>query len=277
MKQPDSVKRAIFQDRTQAGKLLADRLYRYSRQSDVIVCALPRGGVPVAAEIAAALQNPLTIFIVRRLSVPGYVDLGIGSVTSSRTSIVDQSVTEALGIPISAIEAMAQQEMRDIERRERLYLRGRPAPDFKDKAVILVADGMTTGSTMLLAVEAIKQLGARRITVAVPVASRDAIDKVQTVADDIVCLWQPETLNSVGEWYDDFTELDDEQVCKILDRAFEIHPTIANSLVTAACNDGHYKDNWYFYRWGRLSRIKCCHSRCGEIRDSEAWLARDRN
>lgn len=214
-----------FHDRTEAGRILAHRLKAYSHRPNVIVCALPRGGVPVGAEIAGALGVPLTVFIVRKLGVPGHEELAMGAITSGGMRLINHSVTETLKIPDSVIEGTAKREMLEITRRERIYLHGRGMPDLKDKTVILTDDGIATGSTMKLAVQALQQRGAQKIVVAIPVAPLDTVAELQEIADEVICLAEPEPFGSVGTWYENFEQLNDTEVCEILDRMFEPVPS----------------------------------------------------
>lgn len=214
-----------FDDRTEAGRILAHRLNAYSGQPNVIVCALPRGGVPVGAEIASALGVPLTVFIVRKLGVPGHEELAMGAITSGGMRLINHTVTEPLHISASVIEGTAKREMLEIARRERIYLHGRAIPDLKDKIVILTDDGIATGSTMKLAVQALQQRGAQKIVVAIPVAPADTVAELQEIADEVICLSEPEPFGSVGRWYENFEQLDDTQVCRILDSLAETVPS----------------------------------------------------
>ena len=214
-----------FHDRIEAGRILAHRLHAYSGQPNVIVCALPRGGVPVGAEIAGALGVPLTVFIVRKLGVPGHEELAMGAITSGGLRLINHNVTEPLKIPASVIEATAKREMLEIVRRERIYSRGRAMPDLKDKTVILTDDGIATGSTMTLAVQALRQREAQKIVVAIPVAPAETVAELQEIADEVICLSEPEPFGSVGTWYENFEQLDDTQVCRILDSLDETVPS----------------------------------------------------
>ena len=214
-----------FHDRVEAGRVLAHRLHSYSGQSNVIVCALPRGGVPVGAEIAGALRVPLTVFIVRKLGVPGHEELAMGAITSGGMRLINHSVTGPLKIPASVIEGTAKREMLEIARRERIYSSGRAIPDLKDKTVILTDDGIATGSTMTLAVQALRQRGAQKIIVAIPVAPPDIVAELQEIADEVICLYEPEPFGSVGTWYENFQQLDDTEVRRILDSLDEAVPS----------------------------------------------------
>lgn len=221
MRVPGLNPQMIFRDRTEAERVLAHRLKAYSHHPDAIVCALPRGGVPVAAEIAGALGMPLTLFIVRKLGVPGQKELAMGAIASGGMRLINHSVTEQLNIPASVIESAARIELQEIARRERLYSRGHALPDVKDKIVIIADDGIATGSSMFLAVRAIRKRGARMIIVAVPVAPPDVVSELREIADEVICLSEPEPFGSVGAWYENFEQVDDTEVCRILDRSLQ--------------------------------------------------------
>jgi predicted phosphoribosyltransferase len=189
-----------FPDRIAAGKVLAQRLRAFAGRRDVIVCALPRGGVPVGAEIARAVAAPLTVFVVRKLGVPGHEELAMGALTTGDMRLLNRGVVEKLGITESTIQSVIYRESQELARREKLYCRGQASPDFKEKVVILTDDGVATGSTMFLAVEALRQRGAAYIIVAVPVAPAEAISQLRGVADQVICLAEPEPFAAVGEW-----------------------------------------------------------------------------
>jgi putative phosphoribosyl transferase len=213
-----------FQDRIEAGRFLSARLRAYAGRPDTIVLALPRGGVPVAGEIAENLGAPLYVFVVRKLGVPGRSELAMGAITSGGKRLINEAVTAALRIPPIDIDDVAWRETQELQRRERLYARGRCLPDVKDKIVILVDDGIATGSSMMLAVQALREQGAGRIVVAVPVAPTGAVSQLNHLADEVVCLAQPEPFVAVGQWYHDFAQVDDHEVCCVLDRLFERTP-----------------------------------------------------
>jgi putative phosphoribosyl transferase len=210
-----------FRDRTEAGRILATRLHAYADRLDTIVFALPRGGVPVAAEVAERLHAPLFAFVVRKLGVPGRPELAMGAMTSGGMTIMNRAVTSALRIPDHIVEKVAWHETREMLRRERLYSRGRRMPDVKDKIVILVDDGIATGSSMMLAVQALRERGAERVVVAVPVAPPEAVSELYQRAGEVVCLAQPEPFVAVGQWYKDFSQVEDHDVCQTLDRLLD--------------------------------------------------------
>ena len=208
----------LFRDRTEAGRLLAARLEKYAGKPDVIVLALPRGGVPVAYEVAKALHPPMDVFIVRKLGIPGHEELAMGAVATGGVRVLNDQAVSALGIPDYVIDAVADWETLELERRERLYRGDRPPPDVRGKTVILVDDGLATGSTMLAAVQALRQRGPARIVVAVPVASPDTCELLKAYADEVVCAATPEPFYAVGLWYLNFSQTTDEEVRELLER-----------------------------------------------------------
>jgi putative phosphoribosyl transferase len=209
----------LFRNRTEAGRVLAEQLRNYADKPDVIVLALPRGGVPVGYEVARALHAPLDVFVVRKLGIPGHEELGMGAVATGGVRVLNNQVVRALGIPDDVIDAVANWELKELERRERLYRGDRPPPDVRGKTVILVDDGLATGSTMLAAVQALRKLGPARIVVAVPVASPDTCALLKEYVDDTVCAVTPEPFYAVGLWYHDFSQTSDEEVRELLERS----------------------------------------------------------
>jgi predicted phosphoribosyltransferase len=207
-----------FRNRTEAGRLLASKLLRYANRPDVIVLALPRGGVPVALEVAKALNAPLDVFIVRKLGVPGHEELAMGAIATGGVRVLNRDVVEGLRIPRNLIDQVSAREWQELTRRERLYRDDRPAPDLHDKIVILVDDGLATGSTMRAAVAALKNLHPAKIIVAVPTAAPGTCDELRNQVDEIVCAETPEPFYAVGAWYEDFTQVTDDQVKEMLDR-----------------------------------------------------------
>lgn len=194
-----------FQDRSEAGRLLADRLIAYSAHPDVIVLALPRGGVPVAFEVASALDVPLDIFLVRKFGVPGYEELALGAISTGGVRVVNTEIARDLGLSDSDVEVLAAAEQRELARREEAYRGNRPPPSLRDRIVILVDDGLATGATMQAAVAAVRKQHPARVTVAVPVGSREAVDSLAAVADEVACIATPDPFRAVGFWYEDFT------------------------------------------------------------------------
>jgi len=209
----------IFRDRTDAGQKLAARLAKYAHRSDVLVLALPRGGVPVAYEVAEQLGAPLEVFLVRKLGVPGYEELAMGAIASGGVRVVNDDVVRQLAIPGEVIDAVAAEERRELERRERAYRNDRPPPDVKGRTVILIDDGLATGSTMRAAAAALHKLGPARIVVAVPVSAPETCDEIREEVDEVVCAVTPEPFRGVGLWYKDFSQTTDEEVRELLERA----------------------------------------------------------
>ena len=208
-----------FRDRREAGRVLAQELAAYARRPDVVVLALPRGGVPVAYEVARALGAPLDVFLVRKLGVPGHEELAMGAVATGGVRVLNDQVVRALGIPPDVIDMVAAWEQQELARRERLYRGDRPPPDVKGRTVILVDDGLATGATMRAALAALRQQQPARRVVAVPTAAAQTCDALRTEADDVVCATTPEPFDAVGFWYEDFSQTTDDEVRELLDRA----------------------------------------------------------
>ncbi len=213
-----------YRNRTEAGRLLAERLSAYAGRPDVLVLALPRGGVPVAYEVARSLHAPLDVFLVRKLGMPGHEELAMGAIASGGVRVVNQDVTEHWRIPERLIDAVAAREQRELERREQLYRGPRPPPDVTGRIVILVDDGLATGSTMRAAVAALRSQRPRRIVVAVPAAAPQTCDELRTEVDEIICALTPEPFYAVGLWYEDFTQISDERIRELLERAAQELP-----------------------------------------------------
>jgi len=208
-----------FANRVDAGRRLADRLAAYSGQSDVIVLGLPRGGVPVAFEVARALGAKLDIFLVRKLGAPGHEELAMGAIASGGIVVVHDDVVKALKISSDALLDEIEAQRKELTRRETIYRGDRPALDVKGKTVILIDDGMATGSSMRAAVAALRRQDPARIVVAVPVGAASTCAELEAIADECVCVVAPENFRAVGLWYDDFVQTLDEEVCFILRRA----------------------------------------------------------
>jgi predicted phosphoribosyltransferase len=208
-----------FRDRHEAGRVLATRLLAYANRSDVLVLALPRGGVPVGFEVAHALKAPLDIFLVRKLGVPGHEELAMGALASGGVRVLNEDVVRQLRIPDAVIDAVAREEQRELERRDRLYRDGRPPIDVRGRTVILVDDGLATGSTMRAAILALRRQHPAAIVVAVPVAAAATCAEFASEVDDVVCASTPEPFYAVGLWYADFTQTTDQQVHDLLARA----------------------------------------------------------
>src|SRR5882672_6748953 len=192
-----------FRNRVEAGRLLAERLREYAGRDDVVVLGLPRGGVPVAFEIARALDAPLDVFLVRKLGVPGHEEFALGAIATGGVRVINQDVVRGLDISPGTIDAIAAKEQQELERRERVYRGDRPAPDLRGRIVILVDDGLATGATMHAAVKALRQQGAGRVIVAVPIAPPETCEQLREEVDDIVCAVTPEPFHAVGLWYED--------------------------------------------------------------------------
>ena len=210
----------IFENRREAGRLLAERLLRYAGRNNVIVLALPRGGVPVAFEVAQRLRAPLDVFVVRKLGVPGQEELAFGAIASGGGQVLNEDLVRALRLPDSLIERVATSERAELSRRDQLYRSGRPFPDVSDKSVIIVDDGLATGATMRAAVEALRKMGPKEIVVAVPVGARETCETLDELADVVcVCAATPEPFYGVGMWYQDFSQTTDDEVRDLLDRS----------------------------------------------------------
>ena len=214
---------ARFRDRTEAGRRLAADLTPYAHRADVRVLALPRGGVPVASEVATALDAPLDVFVVRKLGVPGHEEYAMGAIATGGVVLLNDQVMRSAGVSDAALQRVLQDERRELERREERYRGDRPSPDVAGNTVILVDDGLATGSTMLAAVAALRAEQPARIVVAVPVASPDTCAAVRRAADDVVCSITPEPFYAVGLWYEDFSQTTDQEVRDLLEHAAHAH------------------------------------------------------
>jgi predicted phosphoribosyltransferase len=211
----------LYRNRAEAGRILARKLSKYTDRPDVLVLAIPRGGVPVAFEVAGALRAPLDVFLVRKLGVPGREELAFGAVAMGGVRILNNIVVQNLGVSDEVIEDVTAEERLALESGARTYRGNRPAPCVHDRTVILIDDGLATGSTMRAAVAALRRLRPARIVVAVPVAAPDVCANFQTVADEIVCAWTPEPFHAVGLWYEDFSQTTTAEVRDLLERADE--------------------------------------------------------
>jgi len=212
-----------FRDRFEAGKLLATRLTQYSDRTAVHVFALPRGGLPVAFEIAQAIHAPLDIFLVRKLGVPGHEELAMGAIATGNVRLLQSDIVEAFGISSQMIDAATEEGLQELARRERAYRGSRPEPVVRGKTIILVDDGLATGSTMRVAVAALKEQQPKRMIVAVPVAAPEACNELKDEVDEIICLETPPSFSAVGLWYDDFSQVTDHEVRELLARADRSH------------------------------------------------------
>lgn len=215
--------RPLFRNRAHAGKLLAEALMRHADNKEVLVLGLPRGGVPVAHEVARRLHVPLDVLVVRKLGVPGYAELAMGAVASGSIQVVDHDIMRALGIPRAALEAETAVQMKELRRRELAYRGHAGTPEVAGRTIILIDDGIATGSTIRAAVEALRQQQPGRIIIAVPVAAHDSCARLKPLVDELVVLETPEDFRGVGQWYEDFSQTTDEEVTQ--------------ALATAACHD----------------------------------------
>jgi putative phosphoribosyl transferase len=208
--------RIRFRNRSEAGHVLAGALSRYAGRDDVVVLALPRGGVPVAYEVAKELDAPLDVFVVRKLGVPGHEELAMGAIASGGVLVLDDRVLRWLGISEEQIQDTLARELEELRRREAAYREGRPQPNLEGKTVILVDDGLATGATMQAAAHAVRRHRPARIVIAVPVASATTCEQLRDEADEVVCAITPAPFNAVGDWYEDFSQTNDEEVRALL-------------------------------------------------------------
>src|SRR5881394_697237 len=208
-----------FPNRLEAGRQLAQKLEKYAGRDEVIVLGLPRGGVPVANEVAKRLHAPLDVFIVRKLGVPGFEELAAGAIASGGVRVLNEDVMRAIPYADEAIEAVTAKETAELERREQIYREGRPPPELRDRVVILVDDGLATGATMRAAVKALRERVVATIVVAVPVAPPDTCHEVEQLADETICLNSPPFFQAVGQYYEDFSQTSDDDVRELLSRA----------------------------------------------------------
>lgn len=223
------MQRKRFRDRVDAGRRLAADLEEYAGRDDVLVLALPRGGVPVAFEVARALDAPLDLFLVRKLGVPGHEELAMGAIASGGVRVLNAHVVEMLRIPDAAIAAAAAQEEVELRRRDAAYRGDRLPPDVRGRTVIVVDDGLATGATMRAAVAALRAQEPAELVVAVPVAARETVDALAGEVDRVVCPLLPEPFQAVGLWYDDFNQTEDDEVRELLARAEAARPAPTSS------------------------------------------------
>ena len=205
-----------FEDRRAAGQALASALTAYADRSDVVVLALPRGGVPVAFEVAQALHASLDLFLVRKLGTPRHRELAMGAIASGGVRVLNDDVIRWYGITPEEVDEITREEQRELDRREQVYREGRHALPVEGRVVILIDDGLATGSTMRASVKAVRQRRPSRVVVAVPVGAVDTCDELRALADEVVCVTTPEPFVAVGEWYGDFDQTSDEEVRSIL-------------------------------------------------------------
>ena len=210
-----------FRDRKEAGILLAKYLEHYKGAPGTIILGLPRGGVVTGAEVARVLGLPLDVLVVRKLGTPGHEELAMGAIVRGGVRVLNEDVVRAMRIPLAQIESVAEREEREAARRERVFRSGRPPLELEGRTVILIDDGLATGSTMFAAVEAVRAKGAKRIVAAVPVAPPQTYERLAAKVDEIVCLSTPPDFYAVGQWYDSFTQVEDDEVVKLLEAAAE--------------------------------------------------------
>ena len=224
----------LLRDRREAGRRLADHLLEYRGRPDVLVLGLPRGGVPVAFEVARALHAPLDVLVVRKLGLPGHEELAVGAIASGGILVLNPEFIEPLGVPMAFIRSAAAREQAELKRRERLFRDGRSAADPAGRTVILVDDGLATGATMRAAIKALRERNAAAIVVAVPVALESTCRELEPLADRVVCLIRPRSFGAVGEWYLDFGQTSDPEVRTLLDEAQEARAAVAQEGATGA-------------------------------------------
>lgn len=212
-----------FRDRADAGRRLAASLAHLSGRSDVVVLGLARGGVPVAYEVAVALDAPLDVLLARKLGVPGHDELAMGALASGGLRVLNQSVIDSLGIPPAAVEEVAAREAAELARREQVYRRGRPRLDVRERVAVVVDDGLATGATMRAAVSALRAQSPARVVAAVPVGSVETCVQLRDEADEMICLRTPTSFHAVGQWYDDFTQVTDDEIHALLARKEDEH------------------------------------------------------
>lgn len=215
----EATKKALFRDRRDAGKKLAQKLIDYASREDVIILALPRGGVPVAYEVSVALHVPLDIFIVRKLGWPGHEEMAIGAIASGGVKVLNEDIVRYLNIPDDLITAVAQRELRELERRERVYRGNRPALEVKDRTVMIIDDGLATGASMRAALLGVRGHSPAAIVVAVPTSALETCEALEAEVDRIICASTPEPFYGVSRWYEDFSQITDEEVRILLQNA----------------------------------------------------------
>lgn len=210
-----------IRNRTSAGKELAEALQSYQDLENVIILALPRGGLPVAVEIAQKLNAPLDLMLVRKLGVPSYPELAMGAIASGDIKVLNPQVIYSYGISEAQIEEVEKHEREELDRRAVAYRGQRPYPDLNDKIVIIVDDGLATGATMHAALDAVRLQNPRSIVIAVPVAPPDSISELRQKVDEVICPLQPTQLSSIGQWYEDFSQVSDEDVTELLSQIWQ--------------------------------------------------------
>lgn len=211
-------------NRSEAARPLAEALQPYAGRSDVLILGLPRGGVPVAYEVAQTLKASLDLMLVRKLGVPGHEELAMGAIATGGIRVLNDDVVEGLGISDADIERIAAREQQELQRRDRVYRGNRPPPDMEGQCVILVDDGLATGATMRSAIAAVRRQNPARLVVAVPVAPLHTVARLREEADEVVCPATPEPFFSIGQWYEDFAPVSDEDVRALLEQAWREQP-----------------------------------------------------
>ncbi len=206
-----------FRNRTEAGKLLANKLTQYANRSDVLVLGIPRGGVPVAVEVATALNAPLDICLVRKLGVPGNQELAMGAIAAGGFEVLNEDLLDWLRISGHTIAEVGERELQELQRRDRIYRGDRSLPTIHNRIIIVVDDGLATGATMRAAIGMLKHQQPQRLIIAVPVAPLDTCNTLKSEVDEVVCLMTPKHFSGIGRWYDNFTQTTDEQVCELLE------------------------------------------------------------
>jgi putative phosphoribosyl transferase len=210
---------ALFRDRRDAGRKLAKKLSAYANQSDVVVLALPRGGVPVAYEVALALNAPLDIFTVRKLGLPGHEELAMGAIATGGARVINQDIVRTFNVPRGVVETVAKQELKELERRERVFRGDRMMREIHDKTAILIDDGLATGASMQVAIMGLRAKDPARIIVAVPTAPLETCEVFKQLVDEMICGTTPEPFYGVSRWYEDFSQTTDEEVQTLLEQA----------------------------------------------------------
>lgn len=210
---------AFFKDRLDAGKKLANELSKYANRSDILILALPRGGVPVAFEVAKELNAKMDVFVVRKLGIPGNEELAMGAIASDNIIMLNEDIVRSFQISKQVIDAVAARELKELERRERIYRGKRPKPNISGSTVILIDDGLATGATMSAAASAVKTKNPTKIVIAVPTGAPDTCKFFEEKVDEVICVATPEPFYSVGAWYEDFSQTTDEEVCELLNKA----------------------------------------------------------
>jgi predicted phosphoribosyltransferase len=228
----------MLHDRREGGRVLARKLKAFAGRTDVVVLGLPRGGVPVAYEVASALHAPLDVFLVRKLGMPGAEELAFGALASGGLRLVDESLLRRYGVSAEEVERIAERERRELDRRERAYRGGRPPLPLRGRVVLLVDDGLATGSSMTAAILALRGVAPARIVAAAPVAPPDTCERLREIADTVVCVLTPDPFEAVGRWYRDFDQTTDEEVRELLARARAERPEESESRSAPAVEAG---------------------------------------